>query len=349
MNTNHPEITLLFKKEESFCDLLLIMDLVANPYLTREVMENAIRHGIWRFHDMGVEEVHHLTLLFGGDFASAKALGDADPFCWIIDPLERRLYVPEGKVEDYYGMREQIENILTAPEPTPDRSAVVYDSSGRVMRTLRQQPLVNHGLFVVNVIVFMLSTLSGFGLNELGKLAIDRVQSGEYYRIVTAMFLHGGIEHIIGNMLMLYYVGNMIENEMGHLRYFLLYMLSGIAAGCASMGVQQYLLVTTGHAPASVGASGAIFGILGGYLWIVLRNRGKLKNNMTTRKVIWLIAYPLYMGFVSEHVDNAAHVGGLVAGFLFAILLYKKEGVTKSARKDIIDTRSGFNSERCRK
>ncbi|MCR5654550.1 MAG: rhomboid family intramembrane serine protease [Lachnospiraceae bacterium] len=324
MNTTHPEITLLFKKEESFCDLLLIMDMMANPYLTKDVVAQVTKHSVWRFHDLGIAEVHHLTLLYSGDYATAEKVGEDEPFCWILDPMAKKVVVPPGKVEDYYGMRSQLDDFMVAPDPPEQKERIKYGTDGKPLLKLKQQPLVNHGLFVVNVIVFMLSTLSGFGLNQLGKLEVRSFLDGEYYRIVTAMFLHGGIEHIAGNMLMLYYLGNMIEKEMGHIRYFLLYMLSGVCAGFASMAFQWYVLSQGGDIGGSVGASGAIFGILGGFLWMFLRDKDRFRG-MTIKKVIWLIVYPLYTGFVSENVDNAAHVGGLIAGFVLAIFLYKKK------------------------
>ena len=78
----------------------------------------------------------------------------------------------------------------------------------------------------------------------------------------------------------------------------------------------------------SLGASGAIFGITGALLWIVIRNRGR-HAEITMPKIIFLIAYSLYNGFVSTNIDNAAHVGGLFGGFLLAILLYRKKGKAK--------------------
>ena len=74
----------------------------------------------------------------------------------------------------------------------------------------------------------------------------------------------------------------------------------------------------------SLGASGAIFGMIGGLLWVLLRNRGKLEI-MTVPKILFLISYSLFSGFTGSNIDNAAHVGCLFSGFILAILLYRKK------------------------
>ena len=87
----------------------------------------------------------------------------------------------------------------------------------------------------------------------------------------------------------------------------------------------EYLL---GNFAGSLGASGAIFGMIGALLWMLIRNQGRLED-ITTPRILFLIAYSLYSGFRSTNVDNAAHIGGLLAGLLLCILLYRKKRAGK--------------------
>ena len=80
----------------------------------------------------------------------------------------------------------------------------------------------------------------------------------------------------------------------------------------------------------SIGASGAIFGIMGGFLWILLLNRGRA-SNMSLVRVLFLVCYCLFGGMTEERVDSAAHIGGLIAGILIAILIYRKQSTKKEA------------------
>ena len=115
-------------------------------------------------------------------------------------------------------------------------------------------------LVVINVIVFLVSENDGGRLLEAGTLNIEGVlKNKEYARFVWYMFLHGGIEHIFNNMVMLYFMGTMIEKEIGHLPYMVIYFLSGIGGGMFSLYMKVRLMNPVG----SVGASAAIFGLDG--------------------------------------------------------------------------------------
>jgi rhomboid protease GluP len=146
------------------------------------------------------------------------------------------------------------------------------------------------------------------------------------------MFLHGDISHLAGNMMVLFFLGNIVEKELGHIRYFILYFISGIAGAMASLWMQSIRIMYGEEVVGSIGASGAIFGMLGGLLWILIRNRGHLAE-MSLLRVLFLVCYALYGGLMSSNVDNAAHFGGLAAGFFMAVLLYRKKKKPKEREK----------------
>ena len=179
------------------------------------------------------------------------------------------------------------------------------------MRTLKSQPFVSIVLVTINVIVFAMCHFMGDLLYDRGMLELFPVLvNKEYGRIIWAMFLHSGIDHLFNNMLILFFLGAMIEQEVGHIGYALLYFLSGIGGNLLSL----WMKAVNNELSASLGASGAIFGLDGVLLAMVLFS-GREMANVTPLRVGLMIAYSLYSGFTGGNVDNAAHVGGLVTGF----------------------------------
>ena len=177
------------------------------------------------------------------------------------------------------------------------------------MQKRQNLPIVCGTLVVINVIVYLICTFTGDLLYNIGELdAVAVLRYGEYGRILSSTFLHAGIEHLFNNMVILFFLGAMIEKVTGHLQFLILYLLSGIGANICSL---IYKVIAMERI-ASVGASGAIFGLDGVLLaWILLDRRS----------IILMIALSLYNGFTAQNVDNAAHVGGLLTGFLAGALL----------------------------
>ena len=185
------------------------------------------------------------------------------------------------------------------------------------MQKRQNLPIVCGTLVVINVIVYLICTFTGDLLYNIGELdAVAVLRYGEYGRILSSTFLHAGIEHLFNNMVILFFPGAMIEKVTGHLQFLILYLLSGIGANICSL---IYKVIAMERI-ASVGASGAIFGLDGVLLaWILLDRRSM--PDVTPKRVILMIALSLYNGFTAQNVDNAAHVGGLLTGFLAGALL----------------------------
>ncbi len=184
-------------------------------------------------------------------------------------------------------------------------------------RSLKAQPIVSGILVAVNVFVFMAGTFYKSSLYDMGMLkAFDVLEKGEYGRILWAVFLHSDITHLFNNMFLLFFLGAMIEKEIGHVKYALIYFLSGIGGNLLSLAAK----VITNDFSASLGASGAIFGLDGTLLAMVLFS-GRKMENVTPVRVLLMIAYSLYSGFTGANIDNAAHVGGLLTGFVTAAFL----------------------------
>lgn len=140
--------------------------------------------------------------------------------------------------------------------------------------------------------------------------------SGEPWRLLSALFLHGSVLHVGLNMLALYQIGQLVERMFGHWRYLSIYLGAGAMASVASVWWRQDVV--------SIGASGAIFGLFGALLVYLLVHRRAIQSEVfrSLRKTtLGLIGYSLLIGFVIPGVDNAAHVGGLVGGLLLGAAL----------------------------
>lgn len=145
------------------------------------------------------------------------------------------------------------------------------------------------------------------------------VAAGEFYRLLTAAFLHGGVIHIAFNMYALFAFGTQVENALGRVRYVALYLVSALGGSTLS-----YLMAHVGpngpfpvDSASSVGASGAVFGLFGAYYVIARRLRAD------TGQIVGLVVLNLFLGFVIPQVDNWAHIGGLVTGLAITGALAK--------------------------
>lgn len=194
------------------------------------------------------------------------------------------------------------------------------------METYRKKAYVNGALIAINVIYFLFlemvgSTLdNGFMIEKGAMFAPLILQEGQYYRLLTSVFMHFGINHLLNNMLVLFVLGDNLERALGKVKYLIFYLLCGVGANLVSlsfnMGARGYFIV-------SAGASGAIFGVVGGLVYAVAVNRGRLED-LSTAQLVILILFTLYHGFISAGIDNAAHIGGLIIGVILGFILYRK-------------------------
>lgn len=184
---------------------------------------------------------------------------------------------------------------------------------GLVLEEKKEQKTVcTIGLIVANISIFLIFTLLGKSedvlfMQQYGAMYEPYVIEGhEYYRLLTSVFLHFGIEHLLNNMVMLGAIGYHLEPEIGRIRFLLVYFLSGIGGNICSL----LFNVSFGNAVVSAGASGAVFGLMGALLCAVIRNKGRI-GRLNKRGVLVLVVLSLYLGLTSSGVDNAAHIGGL--------------------------------------
>ena len=210
-----------------------------------------------------------------------------------------------------------------APVPRPEQNKQNEYDTMRLFRSGPKVPVVCCILIAVNILVFVVMHIrydmidAAFFIAH-GGMYPPAVHDGEWWRLITCLFLHANTYHLMNNMIMLFAVGAFVEEALKPLKFLILYFGCGIGASLASY---FYAGLDTGMV--SVGASGAIFGILGTLIYIVLRHKGHYAR-LSWKGMLLLLALSIYYGFASGGIDNAAHLGGLVIGFLLGILLYRK-------------------------
>lgn len=172
------------------------------------------------------------------------------------------------------------------------------------------RPMVTYTLIGINLAVFLVQFTVGINAvaGDYGMWPVGIAVGGEWWRLVTAAFLHGSFLHIAFNMYVLFALGPTLERILGHSHYLILYVLAAIGGGVASYVFSDMRTV-------SVGASGAIFGLMGA---LVVAGR-RLRYDVT--QVLVLLGINVVIGFIASGVDWRAHLGGLVTGALVAAIM----------------------------
>lgn len=171
--------------------------------------------------------------------------------------------------------------------------------------------------YIIMGICFIMFLITGMGndtgvLIEYGANLDVLVKNGEYYRLLTSMFLHSGLLHLFFNMYALYIIGPQVESFFGKTKYLIIYLLSGISGSLLSVAFNVNTV--------SVGASGAIFGLFGALLYFGYNYRGYL-GNVIKSQILPVVIINLIFGFISTGVDVAGHIGGLIGGIMVSSVL----------------------------
>ena len=187
----------------------------------------------------------------------------------------------------------------------------------------KKNPIITYGLIFINICLYIIPIL----FNTFDKILADfciyapSIRAGEYYRLITGMFLHANIIHLLFNCYALFVLGSQLESFIGKTKYIIMYIFSGVMGSLFSM-------IFTGNVP-SIGASGAIFGIMGSTLYFGYHYRVFL-GNIIKSQIIPLILINLAIGFMMSGIDNFAHIGGLIGGLVITMGLGIKYHSTKS-------------------
>lgn len=241
---------------------------------------------------------------------------------WVMYVPENRLLIYEDQPGDFYGLRQLAEESLRKNQNYGPKDVIINltDAIGPVTVSMA----------IINILVFIILSFKGstldaaFMLNH-GAMIPESLYNGNWYQLITSMFSHFGIRHLASNMFVLCLLGSMLEKRVGKVSFFIIYILSGIGGNIISAAHN----FSTGKYVISAGASGAVFGVMGALVSVVILNRGRL-GNLTTQKIMIFVGLSLFQGFSSQGIDNLAHVGGVITGIIVAFLcMTVKKGIRK--------------------
>ncbi len=220
---------------------------------------------------------------------------------------------------------EQIAARLPTSQSEAFRTALA-ESREFYSRLLSVSPIarVTPVLIGANLLVFVAMAFAGAGvLNPDPEVHVrwgsnfgPRTISGEWWRLGTSMFVHFGVIHVLLNMWVLYAYGALAERLYGSAHFLALYVLAGLTGSLASVWWNPEVN--------SAGASGAIFGVFGGLLAFLVQRKNRVPVSIMVEhrnSMLLFLGYNLLFGFVHPGIDNAAHLGGLVGGFLLGLVL----------------------------
>jgi rhomboid protease GluP len=180
-----------------------------------------------------------------------------------------------------------------------------------------RKPIVTYALIAINILVFIAMYIFGKGsydvntLLDFGALSIPHVLiNNEYYRLITSAFIHIGFLHIFMNMYALYILGPQLESFFGHIKYLIIYLFSALFASLVTM-------IFISPSTLSAGASGAIFGLTGAFVYFGYHYRAYL-SNVLLRQIVPIILLNIIIGFTLSGINNAAHLGGLAGGLIIS-------------------------------
>ncbi len=249
-----------------------------------------------------------------------------------IDVHGKTALLTSRSSDGYYRDEAQTRQHVELLKHVIDQFIDAYDKADRNLHPMHRERfgallpsksyLTTPLIVYTNVLVFIAMVIAGLSpihptaqsLYAWGGNFKDAVIAGEWWRLITYIFLHGGAMHLLGNTFALLYIGMFLEPLMGKFRFASAYLITGVCAGLMSIAVHPFSV--------GVGASGAIFGMYGIFLSMLTTDHIKkaLRTTML-RSILFFIVFNLMMG-LQGNTDNAAHIGGLLAGVIIGYIYY---------------------------
>jgi rhomboid protease GluP len=242
----------------------------------------------------------------------------------------------EDDIKNYDAIKEAFPNIASKLEYTEDGLSLFVKITEDINKATekeakrneeiftKRKPYVTILLIAINVLAFIYTSMYGLEMvGTYGGLYAPYVRNGEFYRLITSVFLHANVLHLLLNMYALYIIGSQIESFFGSIKYLVIYLFSALTGSLLSMA---FLGDTW-----SIGASGAIFGLFGSMLYFGYNYRVYLGSTVKTQ-IIPLIVINLLIGFAIPGIDQFAHLGGLIGGIIISMavgLKYKTSRVER--------------------
>lgn len=269
----------------------------------------------------------------------APSAGEPDKKSFLtgINPARPYVVLSPFSAQDQERLLNAVSQRVRGGVPSPVKQLTVEREFQEKLVALAPTPWVTYAIVCLNVVVWLGTLLTGSGvlgstaetLLAWGGNAASEVQRGEWWRLLTATFLHSGVIHLGMNMIGLVAAGITVERIYGHRLFVLVYLGSALMGSAMSLHFSAQKAV-------SVGASGAVFGVAGALLMAVIQHRRKLPkmfSKQTLSGIGFFVVYSLMQGFGQTSIDNAAHIGGLLGGCLLAFILPKRFDMERFSRK----------------
>lgn len=320
VNGKHVEVALKNRNGEAYA--VVLVDCSYFPEMSVESYENmlrGIRSSLYRYN---FSEVHLLSVLCTQEPQDVKELVAGFGEHWVIDAKERKLLIYENQVVSFLDAKEIIEEALLYENPQVAEDVRKIKQKRKIFR----ENWCTYGLVLANVIVFLIlsmygDTEDGYFMEQHGAMSIGLVGEGFWeYRLFASIFMHFGISHLVNNMFTLLIMGMYVEKRMPKWKYLTIYLGAGIIGNLVSL---YYYIATNQMNVVCAGASGAVFGLMGALLWIVFCNYGRVEG-LSWTQIAFLILICVYIGFSDSSVGNAAHIGGVIGGFILAMFLVRR-------------------------
>ena len=314
-------VMLKLQQGEAYAVCLVECDYFADLNVSGyENMLRGIRSSLYRY---DFTEVHLLSVLYTENPERVKDLTAAFGEHWILDRKEQKLLIYENQRASFLDAREAIEEGMQY-----DSIEIAEEIQKEQQKQRRiKENWVTYALVFVNLLVFFLLMLQGDQtsakfMENHGALSMHLVGEGFWqYRMLTSLFMHFGIEHLVTNLFTLVVMGRYVERTMPKWKYLTIYLSSGLVGNLAA----TYYYLSHGQINVvCAGDSGAIFGLMGALLWLVISNHGQL-GQLSWMQVVFMLLLCTYLGFSDTSISNVAHIGGAVGGFLTAMCLVREK------------------------
>lgn len=331
------DVHLFYRPVGSEADIVILFHAPSGNEMSKEEYRYILDNIKAKFTESGFRQIFLLGMIFTEQPDKARRFCLEEDDHWIVDLVDRRLIIYENQAPEFMGLKIELEHLLSNEQYSTDMQVFSDFLSDRTQESEPVQrrewitPL-NTMLIAANILIFLIvhyTKLFGSTNAVMARGALSWYfvkEEHEYYRILTSMFLHSDFGHIVNNMVVLFVVGDNLERAVGKIKYVLIYFGTGILAALSSI---SYNMIRNENV-FSIGASGAIFGVVGAMAYIILVNKGRLED-MSGRQILFFTVFSLYGGIASVNIDNAAHIGGFLAGVVLALLLYRRK---KTGRKE---------------
>ena len=322
VSTNIDDFLIFLKKETGHVTALFVMNVHPGEEFAEVHFKHLRDSALELLKSKNLPEIHYLFLTITPNVSQAIFATASDRNAWVLDSAKNELIISPGKAEDFYGMKGMLLYFLSDPGRADALLDDVRQNLNRVAEAKKKAdeakaresvPWVSIIIIAVNLLFIGLGLVFGESLYSALDLDPKAIfERHQWYRIFTYMYLHSGISHYLSNMVMLYLCGNSLEKGLGRGRYAICYHILGMLAGLGSLAFK----VISGSDVPSVGASGAIMGLLGIVIYFSIRNLRFSKKGVMSRimMLIFCVFCSIYQGFMLTGVDNAAHIAGIAAG-----------------------------------